>query len=182
MVPKGNSFKNFGLLRVSSNTKSVEIYYTRPWNRIIWHSCMECQGREILLCLLTYSLGRYILEKYFKWYEKWRYIVSYFEIKWSQWIRTIGHNHQKNQNAGANRKMLKKYPKLWRISKVSKSKSIKSCYIYNVFSKCLLSNKSNTAGPKNQVFQIYCLMMDVVDKFEAWIFNRNRQIPRDKKM
>ena len=130
MVPKGNSFKNFGLLRVSSNTKSVEIYYTRPWNRIIWHSCMECQGREILLCLLTNILGRYILEKYFKWYEKWRYyIVSYFEIKWSQWIRTIGHNHQKNQNAGANRKMLKKYPKLWRISKVSKSKSIKSCYI-----------------------------------------------------
>ena len=40
----------------SSNTKSVEIYYTRPWNRIIWHSCMECQGREILLCLLTYII------------------------------------------------------------------------------------------------------------------------------
>ena len=41
---------------LSSNTKSVEIYYTRPWNRIIWHSCMECQGREILLCLLTYII------------------------------------------------------------------------------------------------------------------------------
>ena len=127
MVPKGNSFKNFGLLRVSSNTKSVEIYYTRPWNRIIWHSCMECQGREILLCLLTYILGRYILEKYFKWYEKWKKIYTNI-LLWNK-IRTIGHNHQKNQNAGANHQILKKYPKLWRISKVSKSKSIKSCYI-----------------------------------------------------